>query len=241
VRSVAALREWDMKRVLQFVFLVCLFGLLCVGAQAQNSQDEWSPEIDTYVQLNSYMRLMFVASRSTDGSTNDSFQFGPNLDITFKPILRNRVRSNDSSKQQYVTFRVGYQYLDNVGKPNENRVVLQLTPRVPLPWSLLLSDRNRADLRVISGNFSWRYRNRLTLERTFKIKSVWLTPYAQGEIFYDSRYATWTRNSYEFGVTFPVRRRIELAPYYQRENDSRSSPPHTNIVGLTMSLYFRNN
>ena len=230
-----------MMHVVQFVFFACLWGLLCIGAHAQSSQGEWSPEIDTYVKLNSYMRLMFVASRSTDGSTYDSFQFGPNLDITFKPILRNRVRSNDSSKLQYVTFRVGYQYLDNVGKPNENRVVLQLTPRVPLPWSLLLSDRNRADLRVISGNFSWRYRNRLTLERTFKIKPVWLTPYAQGEIFYDSRYAAWTRNSYEFGLTFPVRRRIELAPYYQRENDSRSSPPHTNIVGLTMSLYFRNN
>jgi hypothetical protein len=119
--------------------------------------------------------------------------------------------------------------------------VLQLTPRLLLPWSLLVSNRNRADLRVISGNFSWRYRNRLTFERTFKIKSVSLTPYAQGEVSYDSRYNAWTQNSYEFGATFPVHRRIEFAPYYQRQNESRSSPPHVNVVGITMSLYFRNN
>jgi uncharacterized protein DUF2490 len=193
------------------------------------------------VKLNPYLRLMFMTSRSTDGSTYESFQFGPNLDITYKPILRRRVRTNDSSKEQFVTFRVGYQYLVNVGQPNENRIVLQLTPRLPLPWSLLLSDRNRADLRVIRGNFSWRYRNRLALERTFRIRSVSLTPYAQEEVYYDSRFDAWTQNSYEFGVAFPVRRRFELAPYYNRENQSRSSTPHANIIGVTVSLYFRNN
>jgi hypothetical protein len=54
-----------------------------------------------------------------------------------------RVRSNDSSKRMYVAFRVGHQSLVNIDKPNENRVMLQSTPQLPLPWSLLLSDRNR--------------------------------------------------------------------------------------------------
>jgi hypothetical protein len=60
---------------------------------------------------------------------------------------------------------VGYQYLDNVGKPDENRIQFALTSRFELPWSLVLADRNRADLRFINDQFSWRYRNRLTLQR----------------------------------------------------------------------------
>jgi hypothetical protein len=66
-------------------------------------------------------------------------------------------------------------------------------------------------------------------------------PYAQGEVYYDSRFDAWTQNSYELGVAFPVRRRFELTPYYNRENQSRSSTPHANIIGVTVSLYFRNN
>jgi hypothetical protein len=54
---------------------------------------------------------------------------------------------------------------------------------------LLLIDRNRLDLRWVDGNFSWRCRNRLTLERHFKMGgNRALTPYASGELFYDSRF-----------------------------------------------------
>jgi len=39
-------------------------------------------------------------------------------------------------------------------------------------------------------------------------------------------------------VILPVGKHIELEPYFERENDSRSSTPHVNAIGFTFSLYF---
>lgn len=166
-------------------------------------------------------------------------EIGPNIEVSVKPLLRRRLRSNDAAAHKYLTFRAGYRYIITTDKPSEHRVLLEATPRFPLPWTLLLSDRHRVELRVIEGRFSWRYRNRLTLERSFHVKRVSLTPFIRGEIFYDSRFDRWNQNSYSMGASFPVRHRLDLAPFYEHRNTSRSSPEHVNALGLTVSLYFR--
>jgi hypothetical protein len=225
--------------VVRYTPLVYLAALLCSGADAQQAQTQYLPEIDTYVGLTDRYRLMFMASRSTDGNTLESAQIGPNLDINFRPLKRRPLRTNDSSKSNFLTLRIGYQYLKNLGKPNENRVQMALTSHFHLPWSLVLEERNRFDLRVISDQFSWRYRNRLTLERSFTIKSLSFSPYARGEIYYDSKSGTWSKNTYSFGATFPIRKRLELEGYYERINTTGGVPAHVNGIGTTLSIYFR--
>jgi len=228
-----------MKRLWPLIALTFLVGLFGSGASAESAMDEWWPEIDTYVGLNKQMRLMFEVSRTTDGQTYDSADIGPTLEITLKPIIRRKFETNNNAKQKYLTFGVGYRYVPTVDKPSENRIELDLTPRFVFPKSILLSSRSRGELRDIGGRHSWRYRQRLTLERNFKIHAFSFAPYAQGEVYYDSRYSIWNKNTYEFGATFPVRRRLDLKPYYAHSNDSRSSIPHINAAGLTLSLYLR--
>ena len=196
--------------LVRVALLACLVALLCSGAHAQETQTKQLPEIDTYVDLTDRYRLMFMVSRSDDGSTVDSAQMGPSLDINFHPLRRRPLHTNDSSKSNLLTFRIGYRYLKNFDKPNENRVEMALTSHFHLPLSLALAERNRFDLRVISDQFSWRYRNRLTLERSFAIRSFSFSPYARGEIYYDSKSGTWSKNTYSFGATFPIRKRLEL-------------------------------
>jgi hypothetical protein len=115
---------------------------------------------------------------------------------------------------------------------------MALTSHFHLPLSLVLAERNRFDLRVISDQFSWRYRNRLTLERSFMIKSFSFSPYARGEIYYDSKSGTWSKNAYSFGAIFPIRKRLELEGYYERDNTTGGDPPHINGIGMTLSIYF---
>jgi hypothetical protein len=207
----------------------------------QQTQTQELPEIDTYVGLTDRYRVMFEVARSRDASTVNSVQFGPNLDINFRPFLRRKLRTNDSSKENFITLRIGYQYIDNVGKPNENRVQLALTSRFHLPSSLELEERNRFDLRVISDQFSWRYRNRLTLSRSFSIKSFSFSPYARGEIYYDSNPGTWNKNTYSFGAFVPIRKRFELETYYERENTTAGDPRHINGIGTTLRVFFSRN
>lgn len=224
--------------VVRYALLSCLTALSCSSVHAQQTQTQELPEIDTYVNLTNRYRLMFMAARSEDGSTVNSAQFGPNLDINFRQLRRRVLRTNDSSNTNFLTFRVGYQYVNNAGKANENRVQLALTSRFHLPWALALAERNRFDLRVISNQFYWRYRNRLTLQRSFTIKSFSFSPYARGEIFYSSQTGTWSKNTYSFGAYFPIRKRFDLEGYYERENTTGGSPPHLNGIGATLSVYF---
>jgi hypothetical protein len=106
---------------------------------------------------------------------------------------------------------------------------------------LLLTDRHRTDLRVINGRFAWRYRNRMTLERSFKVGRLSLTPFARGEVFYDGYWGLWSQNSYSMGATFPISNRLDLAPFYEHRNNSKSTPQHIDALGFAMSLYFRGN
>ena len=223
---------------------MCLVELLCAGSQAQgtapsNSQFVYEPEIDTYIGLTEKIRFEFETSRTTDGVNFSSASIGPSLQFTLKPILRRGVESNDPRDRKYFTFSAGYRYISNANGPDENRIQLDLTPRYYLPWSLLLSDRNRFDLRWIGGVFSWRYRNRLTLERSFRIRSFALSPYAQGEVFYDSRTGTWSQNTYEFGAVVPIRKRFQFKSYYQHENARNASPPIANAFGMTLYIFLR--
>lgn len=225
--------------LLRFALFASLSGALCSRMHAQQTQTELYPEIDTYVRLTDRYSLMFTAARSTDANTVNSAQIGPNLDINFRPLRRRVIRTNDVGRANFLTLRIGYQYLKNVGAPNENRVQFALTSRFHLPWSLELAERNRVDLRVISDQFSWRYRNRLTLNRSFSIWNLSFSPYARGEIYYNSVSGTWYKNTYSFGATFPIRKRFELEGYYERENTTGGSPPHINGIGATLSIYLR--
>ena len=243
-RSEAFCGEQDVRRAmngfLPRVMFVCTLALSQV-ATAQSSNFQWWPEWDTYVSLNSRTRVSFTVSRKDDGLTPGSVQIGPNIDLSVKPLLRRRLRTNDESAYKYLSFGAGYRYIVTVDNPSEHRVLLEATPRFPLPLMLLLSDRQRADLRVINGQFSWRYRNRLMVERSFKIKHLSLTPFARGELLYNSHYDLWNQNSYSFGTTIPIRHRLDLEPFYEHRNNSQSSPQHIDALGFTISLYLRSN
>jgi hypothetical protein len=95
------------------------------------------------------------------------------------------------------------------------------------------------DLRSIGGTFSWRYRNRLTVEKDFSIRRFRFTPYARGEIYYDSRYDKVSRTALIGGSTFPISRHFELEGYLEHQNDTGGSSNRTvNAVGIVVNLYF---
>ena len=95
-----------------------------------------------------------------------------------------------------------------------------------------------------------RYRNRLTLEREFTFRERSYTPYTSVEGYYDSRFDTWNRNRYAFGIQVSLKRQgplmhllslkknVVLDFYFMRQNDSRSQPHHVNAIGVVTNLYF---
>jgi hypothetical protein len=58
-----------VRGLVRYVALGYLVILLFSNARAQKTQTQELPEVDTYVNLSERYRLMFMASRSTDGSS----------------------------------------------------------------------------------------------------------------------------------------------------------------------------
>jgi hypothetical protein len=223
--------------------VLALLGLLlsCPALWAQE-QAEFQPEADTYVNLSSPTRLALVTElNSHPQSDNLVGEFGPNFDFYLRPFLRPRLRDLDPAKSKLLTFRIGYRYFPSLigDRPTENRPLVEMTPRFHFPLATLFSDRNRGEFRFISGkSFSWRYRNRASLERNFAIRKYYFTPYLRDEIYYDSRVHNISLNAFSAGGIFPTSKRTELEVYYKDQRSiAAAQAVHIRGAGLILSLY----
>ncbi len=122
---------------------------------------------------------------------------------------------------------------------NENRIIIEATPRYVPGAGFLLTDRNRIEFRWKNGSYNARYRNKLTIDRSLKVLNFNFKPYASGELFYDRNDHSWEENRYAFGVQLPYKKRLMVDTYYLRKNCTACSQDHLNVWGLTLNLYFR--
>ena len=227
----------------RLVWLVALTVVFSSGVSAQEDSKSvkqiW-PEVDVYVSLNEKFRLYFLATTTKAEETRDNTeaQVGAHIDYHLN---------------KRVSLRVGYRYGFSLGGSDpfkEHRPIFEQTLRQPLPLDLLLSDRNREELRWVNGEFSARYRNRVTLEREFKVLNRAVTPYGSAEVYYDSRFNTWNRNRFAVGTQIAFKhgaplislihpkKQFVLDVYVMRQNDSRSQPSRVKALGVAFNFYF---
>jgi hypothetical protein len=230
-----------MTRVVSIVLLLVCFssGVQCQEQEVASQKELWT-EVDVYVPLNEKFRLFFLASFNRAEETKDK------LESTFGAHL-------DYKVNKHFVLRAGYRYSFAPGDQDsfkEHRIITEQTFRQDLPLAMLLSDRNREDWRFVNGNFSFRYRNRIRLEREFRVCGRSLTPYGSVEVYHDSRFDVWNRNRLTAGAEFQLQRGFpllrELAPskqvildlYYTKQNDSRSEPHHVHAIGASIAFHF---
>jgi hypothetical protein len=145
----------------------------------------------------------------------------------------------DDAKSRPLVLESGYRILNAPNTPSEDRAIEAATAHLPLFVGILMTDRNRVDLDWKNGVFTWRYRNKLTLERTFSIHSYHFIPYVAAEPFYESQYKKWSSTDLYTGVLLPVGRHVEFNPYYEFENDTGKAPNRQQYyVGLAAYFFF---
>jgi hypothetical protein len=225
------------KRWLQSA-LCLLFS--CVCAQAQTVQ--FLPEVDTYLKLNAMFRVYNQAKDDRDGGDSTQITSGPSVELYLKPLLKLKKITSfdlDDSKPRALVFEAGYRYITAPNEPLDNRFLVAVTSHFPVKAGLLITERNRADLDWKGGVSNWRYRNKITLERTFAIHSYHLIPYVAFEPFYESQYNKWSTTTEYAGCLLPVGKHVEFNPYYEHENDTGKAPnKQENFVGLAVYFFF---
>ncbi len=213
-----------------------------LGTATAQTVQVW-PEVSTFVKMTGSTRLYFLATTVREDGEAASGEFGPNLDIYLSPIGTRKYWAGfrlDESKNRNLMVRVGYRYLHNSGDdPEENRGVLEVTPRYPLVRGVLVSNRNRVDFRFVDGEYSWRFRNRLSLEREISIGRLRVNPYGRAEAFYDSRVEAWSRTEFIAGASFPASW-WEVEGYYDYQHDTGSGVSRkVHGLGAVLNIYLR--
>jgi hypothetical protein len=209
-------------------------------ATAQETQ--FLPEVDVFLKLNANVRVDFQAKDTRDGGDPTQVAIGPDLEFYVKPLIRLQEVTAfdlDDSKSRPFVVTAGYRYLAAPNSPSTNRMELTATSHLPVkPALLLLSDRNRADLDWSNGTFTWRYRNKLEIERPLTIHSYHPAPYSSVEVYYESQYQKWSTTEIYAGCLFPIKRRFELNPYYEHQNNTgKSHNSQLQGIGLILNVY----
>ncbi len=167
------------------------------------------------------------------------FVLGPNLDIALLNFLTH-LKTNNPERSKYLTFRIGYRYAKNLYKRDTSAKngVLELTPRVPLPWGFQVSDRNRIDLQGLPTRFNWNYRNRVALLRSIPVGKFAITPYAEAEAFYNCSFGEWSQYTYQFGAISRITPKIEIDAWYRRRTSLTEPVVRANLTGVKLLLFF---
>jgi len=201
------------------------------------------PEIDAYTKLSTNIRVSFQAKETREGSDPTQAEIGPSLEFYLRPLiqLQDATRFDlDDSKSRLTVISIGYRYMPQAnGVDAINRIEPVMTFNLPIKASVTLSDKNRADLDWQGGIFSWRYRNRVQIEKTLQFRQYHARLYASAEAFYESQYSNWSDTALYAGCLFPVGKHVQLDPYYEHQNVTSKTPnEQLNQLGLILNLFF---
>ena len=113
------------------------------------------------------------------------------------------------------------------------------TSHFPLKARFLASDRNRADLDWKSGVFTWRYRNKLTIERTVEIGGYHFHSVCRGRTVLHQPVQQMEHDRSLCRRLVPVGKHVQFNGYYDHENNTGKSPNQPkNYIDVAMQLYF---
>lgn len=216
------------------VLLIAAFFILfaqIISAQSAAPQEDtqsWN-EVQIAIPVNKKLDLNFSGQIRFGRNLRDFIDERAGIGFTYKP-------------NKYLQILPSYTYIITQPVRNrnayENRLNLAATIISPKFRGFTVSNRNLFERRWRKPVNSWRYRNRLQIERTFKPKKFEFRLFASDEIFYDFRVRDWVRNRFMIGAGKPITRQLSFDVYYLRQNDGRSRPGDLHVIGTGLRLRF---
>ena len=213
-----------------------------IGAQNPPTAFEFDPELNVNVDLNKVVRFEFNTGRErSDEFASSKWKVSAGASFRIKPFRKTFLDLVDSVKQNRYVFGAAYEYsrTPDAGNRIEHRGILEGTVRYKIPAGMLLTDRNRFELRWVDNGFHVRYRNRLILERRMKLMKLKVSPFVAAEAIWDQRYNHWNVFKYIGGVQLRMARWTTVDLRYERQHCKICSTSDTNIVGLTLNIFLR--
>ena len=230
-------------RALLPVSILILIGQWSMArCQSSGESNQFWPTLNASFELGKRSRITTtIEKHNGEDAPYDQWKFAAIFSHRINRIGEYLRHDVDKENEYNLVLGGGYEFLrtdQNGRQKNEHRILVQAIPKYVLFAKILAQDRNRIEFRWTNGIYDFRYRNKLTIDRTFKIDKLRLIPYASGELFWDRNHHAWNENQYAFGVRFPYKKSFMLDTYYLRQNCTTCSLDPLNVFGVQANLYF---
>jgi hypothetical protein len=228
-----------MTRLQSTALAACL--AISSGANAESSNEFW-PELSAFIQLDPLYRVYLDASYAR-GKEAKALDMTAALDISIKPLLRERLRNEDWQRGRYLWARLGYTRVLKAEDGSdfsraEDRGILMLYAKDTPFADIWFEGRLRADLRWIDGEYSTRYRFKLEASREFTLVEHTVMPYLNCEWFRDSRYDGLARTVAQGGAELTFSKHFRMELYLARQIDRKPSESTLDALGLVAKWYY---
>jgi hypothetical protein len=227
--------------------MLCMIGSEAFAQPSSKAQEIW-PSVDIYYRINPKMRLYGTAAGTKKGESSYSDAalgvFFDYFGYAFSPMKKIiRQGHADSLPGQYLWLRGGYQYSATPPSSQdpfkENMFVTEANSRFYLPFTVLLTIKNRFDWRFKNGEFNGRYRPRLMLEKDLRTEFMFFTLNAFGEYFLNFGTPEVNRFRVQFGAEFRVTKRFNYEVYWNHQFANSPEVPEVDAFGMTVKAYLQ--
>ena len=214
------------------------------GCAAAAESTEFWPEASVFVGLSPRTRIYLDAAYAAgEGSETQSMDLAAYLDVSLKPILRQGSWTEDWQRSRYFWARVGVAHIfktasDTGNYRAEERGVVSLYGKAPLPAEAWLEARARVDFRLIGGDYSTRYRFRVEATRGFTVCEHAVVPYLSYEWFYDSRYDGLAQTLWKAGTEVTVNKHFRYEVYLAGQKELLPDDESIAAVGVAAKWFY---
>lgn len=211
-----------------------------------NPTEAW-PEFTLNYDPIRKIRLMFAIRKERSEDTPEkTLETTATFIYRLRPLVRNMIFSddeNDNEKKYALSLGVNYELSRTFGQAsikNEHRLMLDATPRYKLRGKILIENRLRLEFRRRpDGLEDYWFRDRVRIERGFKIKKFRFSPFAYVEPIWSWNANSWNRNLLSAGSEIALaKKRARLDVYYLRKNCDTCDFADVNAVGMNLHLFF---
>jgi hypothetical protein len=225
-------------------FLLLCIPLASIAQPALSAQEVW-PAIDAYYRINPKWRIYgtLAGTKLEESSYSDAAigVFGDYFTFPLAYAKKLMPGRSDSLPGKFLWFRFGYQYSATPPSSEdpfkESMIVTEFNPRFYLPWSLLLTVKNRFDWRFNEGEFNTRYRPRLMIEKDLRTEYLFFTATAFAEYFANFGNSSVNRLRTQIGVEIRVLKHINYEVYWNHQYANGTEIPSVDAFGMTIKVY----
>ena len=213
-----------------------------VFGQAPSTVTELTPGFSVGLEVTRRIRLDLYTGRERDDLDAAKWKIGAGASFRVRPLLKRLADDTDSDKWHRLVVGGFYEYSRSTESgvhTIEHKAYVEATLRWDFAGSYLVSNRVRTEYRCLGGEYRFRFRDGLMLERTLRPGWFKITPYVLGEAYWDQHYGKWNKSRFIGGSRVRLFSRTSLDLYYERSHCTTCSHPQTNSLGATVMIFFK--